>query len=62
MVFPRDMLLDSPLLSNALSAAVAAGIVTEDEARRADADQRAAAQAGTALAAVSLFAFVVRKT
>ena len=32
VVFPRDMSLDSPLLSNALSVAVAAGIVTEDEA------------------------------
>jgi ubiquinone/menaquinone biosynthesis C-methylase UbiE len=61
VVFPRDMLVDSPLLRNSLAEAVAAGVVTEEEAARAEADQIAAAQAGTALVSVSVFAFVLHK-
>ena len=61
LIFPRDMLLHSPLLRHALSEAVAAGVLTEAEAERAEADQTTAAEAGTALAAVSVFAFVLHK-
>src|SRR5919107_1623142 len=61
VVFPRDMLVDSPLLRNGLADALAAGVLTEEEAARAEADQIAAAQAGTALVAMSVFAFVLHK-
>ena len=61
VVFPRDMLEDSPLLRSSLAEALAAGVLDEEEAVRAEADQVAAARAGTALVAVSVFAFVLHK-
>jgi hypothetical protein len=59
VVFPRDMLVATHLLRNALDESVAAGALTAEEADRAEADQVAAPEAGTALVAVSLFGFVL---
>jgi ubiquinone/menaquinone biosynthesis C-methylase UbiE len=61
LIFPRDMLLDSPLLHHGLGEAVAAGVLTQAEADRAEADLATAAKSGTVLAAVSVFAFVLHK-
>ena len=61
VVFPRDMVEDSPLLRSSLAEALAVGVLDEEEAARAEADQLAAARDGTALVAVSLFAFVLHK-
>ena len=61
VVFPRDMLVDSPLLRTGLAEARDAGVLTEQEAARAEADQSPAARGGAAWVAVSVFAFVLKK-
>ena len=61
LIFPPRVLLDSPLVAGAADTAVAAGSLGREEADQAVGAVRAAAEAGHAFAAVTVFGFLLRK-
>src|SRR5215218_2539743 len=62
LIFPPRVLLDSPLITGAADTAVATGSLGREEADEAVRALRAAAEAGHAFAAVTVFGFLLRKT
>ena len=61
LIFPPRVLLDSPLIASAADTAVATGSLGREEADEAVRAVRAAAEAGHAFAAVTVFGFLLRK-
>jgi hypothetical protein len=61
LVFPPDLLLEAPLLRMNADQAVRDGRITADQADAAVASLQAAARAGWAFAAVTVFGFVLRR-
>jgi hypothetical protein len=62
LVFPQALLEDSPMLRLAADQAVADGTITREEADQAVRAQSDAARHGWAFSAVTVFAFVCRRT
>jgi ubiquinone/menaquinone biosynthesis C-methylase UbiE len=61
LIFPPRVLLDSPLIAGAAATAVATGSLGQEEADAAVRALRAAAEAGHAFSAVTVFGFLLRK-
>ena len=61
LIFPPRVLLESPLIAGTADTAVATGSLGREEADEAVRALRAAAEAGHAFAAVTVFGFLLRK-
>lgn len=61
LVFPPKLLLEAPLTRMNADQAVEDGVITPDQADAAVASQQAAARAGWAFSAVTVFGFLLRK-
>jgi ubiquinone/menaquinone biosynthesis C-methylase UbiE len=61
VVFPQDLLVDSPMLRMAAEQAVADGTLTREQADEAIRGQSEAARQGWAFSTVTVFGFVCRK-
>jgi ubiquinone/menaquinone biosynthesis C-methylase UbiE len=61
VVFPQDLLVDSPMLRMAAEQAVADGTITREQADQAIRGQSEAARQGWAFSTVTVFGFVCRK-
>ena len=61
LVYPQDVLMGSPMSQLAAEQAVADGTLTPAQAEEALRGQAAAAEAGWAFSAITVFGFVCRK-
>jgi hypothetical protein len=61
VTFPREMLIDSPLLRMVADQALADGTITPEQAEEALRAQSEAARHGWAFSAVTVFGFICRK-